>query len=419
MSKLSLQNWIALMSEAGVDFSFRPGSITRIEPAAQRLGIELDHEDLTTLETIRDQQRQSGDQRPRFMMVTVHHPQLNVPSRKHIGGGWGPGVPGAQQNPHPELLRLPAWGQMEERLLANIDASTVPIDWTPKDGSQPTLEKWKEWVKEIVEPISRRLWPVYQPGSTTWGASLAKLLDTDFSLLADLHDYHGLPIEGMYPTTVLHGDFFIEEDRGDADFGTGYDRYDPTLPLHTIQSLPTILEAGMADKVGTLDLQLKQFFQRPRAHQVAFLQQRTDYQYRWARTANTPSMVSGHCLQSSLAGCTAFAALGKGMSDESKGVLGQFMVDIGDRRVFAGVHYPSDNLASWYVALKLLPRVFDKDTAQKAQIFLVTAIATKSHVFDAIRRNLDSDRDSPYREIVEAIESLIQFPIELRGRGVI
>jgi hypothetical protein len=404
MSKVSLQNLIALLSEAGVELSARSGSSERIQQAAQRLGIALSPEDLMAVDAIRGARAESSSQKSEFLVNILHHPQLNVPSRRHtVGGGLGSGAVPGPTTPPPGTTRLPPWGQMEERLLASIDASTVPIDWTPEDHSEPTLSKWKEWVKKIVTTVSTTLWPVYEPGSTTWDASLTKLLDTDFSLLDDLHDYLGLPIDGMYPTTVLHSDCFMEEDNGDIDFGTDYERYDPTLLPHALQCLPTILMAGIADKVGTLDLQLKQFFQRPRAHQVAFLQQRTNYNYRWACTANTSSLVSGHCLQASLAGCTAFAALGKDMSNESIGVLGQFTMDIGDRRVFAGIHYPSDNLASWYVALNLLPRVFDKDTAQKTKEFLVTAIATKSRVFDAIRNNLTTDPDSPYRAIVDAI----------------
>jgi hypothetical protein len=407
MSKFSLQDLIALLSEAGVELSARQGSSERIQKAAQRLGIELSPEDLRAVDAIRGARAESRSPTPEFLVNILHHPQLNVPSRRHTIGGGGSGAPPGPRQPQPGTGWLPPWGQMEERLLASIDASTVPIDWTPEDHSEPTLSKWKEWVKKIVMTVSTTLWPIYEPGSATWDASLSKLLDTDFNLLDDLHDNFGLPIDGMYPTTVLHSDFFTEEDNGEIDFGTDYERYDPTLLPHAIQCLPIILMAGIADKVGTLDLQLKQFFQRPRAHQVAFLQQRTNYNYRWAYTANTPSLVSGHCLQASLAGCTAFAALGKDMSNESIAVLSQFTMDIGDRRVFAGVHYPSDNLASWYVALNLLPRVFDKDTAQRTKVFLVMAIATKSHVFDAIRNNLTTDPDSPYRAIVAAIERSI------------
>jgi PAP2 superfamily len=344
----------------------------------------------------------STDNKLRFLVNVIHHPQLTIPSRTgSTGGETTTGLQSAESG------RLPPWGQMEDMLLASITQAPIPIDWKPDDRTESTLEYWEKWLGGIVEGIASHLWPVYTPGSADWNSeSVANLFDADFQLLAKLHQNLRLPIKAMFPTTVMHSDFFEQEDDGTIPFGAGYDRYDPTLSPDIIKGLPTILMAGMANKVGTLDLQLKHCFQRPRPYQVAVLQGRRGYSYRWAQTGNTPSLVSGHCLQSSLAGCTAFATLMQDQSARSIDVLRQFTVDIGDRRVFAGIHYPSDSLASWYTALNLVSCTFTEETVGPARKFLWEAINEKSDVFAAVKAHVHSNEASPYEKIVEEIRRL-------------
>ena len=118
--------------------------------------------------------------------------------------------------------------------------------------------------------------------------------------------------------------------------------------------MPHLLQLGLHRKVGTFALQIKERLQRPRAYQVALIQGRAGFLHRPAATADTPSMCSGHCLQGSLAGCRVFDSDARRMTNRSIEILQQFTVDIGDRRVFAGVHYPSDNL-HLVVGLKSFP----------------------------------------------------------------
>jgi hypothetical protein len=63
-------------------------------------------------------------------------------------------------------------------------------------------------------------------------------------------------------------------------------------------------------------------------------------------------------------------------------MLRQYSVDVGDRRVLAGVHYPSDNLGSWTTALLLATCVCNGDTAGRAMLW--QAISTQSVVYSAI-----------------------------------
>jgi hypothetical protein len=292
---------------------------------------------------------------------------------------------------------LPPWGQMDEELLALIDSSPVPPDWTPH---QP-FETWRD---KTIERIADTLWPIYRANGSAWQSpAVAELFDADFSLMAPLHPILGLPIRGMLSTTATHSDLFAEEDDEKVGFGNDYTRYDPSLNGLVKDQFRNVLHAGYLNKVGTIPLQFKQVFQRPRPWQVAFIQGRSGYQYRVAASANTPSLVSGHCFQGSLAVCNVYAEFGHAMSSESVEVLKQFAVDIGDRRVFAGVHYPSDNLSSWFAALELVPYVFDRSRVSAVKKFLCGAINGKSAVFAAIRGHVAANKKSPYRAIVAAI----------------
>jgi hypothetical protein len=399
----SMKELLAVFREAGVELSFRPGAVEWLIAVAEKRGIRLESEDEAAL--MRFEEPRSI--KPDFLVNVMYHPQLAIPARRPR--------PAKAQKPEARPLPkngLPPWGQMEERLVAAKDTLVIPIDWWIKEGELPGREDWDLWVDDIVERIDYLLWPEYKPGDSSVPDrdDIANLMDADFSLLDDLHDNLQLPIPAEYPTQVFHNEFFTEEDDGTTPFGTGYERYDPTLPARILRDLPIIFSAGMADKVGTLDLQLKQRFQRPRAHQVAFLQNRTNYNYRWARTANTPSLVSAHCLQASLGGCTAYVALASDLSGNTKSLtsLAQFTVDIGDRRNYAGVHYPSDNLASWYVAFKLIPQVFTTEEQKlNPALFLWLALNLRSDVFKAIQSYNKSRRgESPYAKMLAEIEKM-------------
>jgi hypothetical protein len=356
-------------------------------------------------------------------IALVSHPQMPIPYRRTR-----PIMTRAPARVPLPQYGLPPWGKMEERLVPGLDNAVIPIDWTPEnwreadddaDGRELNFHdgEWNIWLADIARTIDHLLWPKFNRNDPSrWNTeNIVKLFDADFAILAALHQNLDLPILSEHPTQVFHSEFFTEEDDGNVPFGNRYERYDPTLPAHVLRDIPDVLTAGMADKVGTLDLQLKTIFQRPRPHQVAFLQNRgnDDYNYRWAHTANTPSLVAGHCLQGCIAGCTAYAAL---HSDVRKGpsliALEQFAVDIGDRRVYAGIHYPSDNLASWYVAMRLVPKVFtskDRHLELDPAQFLWEAISKRSDVYATIKDFDTRHKDvSPYTDMLDELKKLGQ-----------
>ena len=83
--------------------------------------------------------------------------------------------------------------------------------------------------------------------------------------------------------------------------------------------------------------------------------------------------------------------------------LSHFGMDHGDRRVFAGVHYPSDNLASWAIASDLISRIFNY--ADIISPFLKDAISKRSAVFHLI--NTHYTKQKTLKPLVDYMETEI------------
>lgn len=300
-------------------------------------------------------------------------------------------------------LNLPPWGLMHEAYMAEIANKPIPADCKTLDGQPATLVRWQAWLNQVVDDMATSIWPRYDAAAADWrGTAVAAapaLNDADYRLLRQLRPALQLSVTARTPTTETHGKFFEDEDMG--SIGVNHAVYDPGLPPALLHALPGVLFAGVERKVGSFDLQLKHALQRPRPHQVALLQNRP-YSFLLAKSAFTPSLVSGHCLQGALAGCHAFDTWRQaGFNDATSiDLLGQFCCDVGDRRVFAGVHYPSDNLSSWYAALRICAQVFaDTEPAR----FLWRAITTRSRVYAAIAAHAAQYGNSPYRPALQLL----------------
>jgi hypothetical protein len=121
------------------------------------------------------------------------------------------------------------------------------------------------------------------------------------------------------------------------------------------------------------------------------------------RTSQTPSMCSNHCLQG-MVGVGGvyedFHARGISFNPDA---LKQFAVDIGDRRVMAGIHYPSDNLSSWILVLSLAPLAYRDATVKN---FLWDAIEHRSVIYRRIVEFAEKPAGEAYRPALEYLHSL-------------
>jgi hypothetical protein len=407
MSTMSRDKLLAVLHEIAMDSTFQGQLLTAADRAAQIL--KFDSEDKQQFhQVVIDEFRRLGEREAsnavRFapnLLGWGDVDRLKAHAKTECAAA--PGSLGAKAR------HLPPWGQIDEHQTWLSQHWQIPVKWGHgKEGANGACPQWRSWLDDVVGTIDTTLWPVYQPrGASMASPKVKRLLEADFELLSKLHSYISHGIKGS-SSRATHARFFAEEDQGVCKVGSSYNVYDDTLDSHDLANMPNTLEDGSVLKVGTLHLQLKQIFQRPRPSQVAYILGMKTYKYLAAASANTPSLVSGHSLQGSIAGCHAFVDLRLNAQNKthSRERMQQFTVDVGDRRVFAGVHYPSDNLASWITALKLVPHVFEPTVTPDVVAFLWEAITEKSDVYDAISTHVKSRGDSAYGPAIKALDEL-------------
>lgn len=308
------------------------------------------------------------------------------------------GAPGATPTVR---LDLPPYGCMHEALEAEVAGQPFPAQFRIK-GAVPTKEEFFQWIDNLADELATFLWPRYKDGNWA-GKAIAhadEMTITDIALLQQLRTNIDLPITARQKTTITHRTLFTFEDTGAP--GNRIIDYDNTVPESLVGLMQTsVLKAGGA--VSAISLGLKQRIQRPRAYQAALIRG-IPYTYLLANTAVTPSMVSGHCLEGSAACCGAYLDLRKQI-DAAPGLtpyFQQYMIDIGDRRVFAGVHYPTDNVSSWFCDLRMCENLYGVDAAL-AKAFLWRAITQRSTVYRALSEAAKSS--ALYASILSTLEA--------------
>lgn len=303
-------------------------------------------------------------------------------------------------------LQFPPYGIMDNDYLKNLGSKNLPgspaESIVPPDfgacGEIDAAGREAAWVDlrdRIVHEIEDSIWPVWDAKSRAWkGAAVANMLPltcADLEILLQLRVGPHLAINSL-PTANTraincpsHLAFFEEEDQ--AKIFSSYSFYDRTLDSRFAPTFADAFFAGLGAKCSSTQLQLKQRFQRPRAYQIAFLMAISEFNLEEATSSMTPSMVSGHSLQGLIGvGAVMEQIIKSGVSftDDNWQALRQFAVDIGDRRVMAGVHYPSDNLASWIVLMRLARHIYH---CEEVKHRLWRAITEQSLIYRLVRKS--------------------------------
>ena len=276
---------------------------------------------------------------------------------------------------------FPPYGEMTNQLQRDWDNDrTGP----PRDFQPPAV--WAEVRNGLTVTLEKFLWPRWNPEADDWRevpskARMKALTEADLDLIVDfrMNSLHKIPNAPNGTGQAFdHNKFYVDEDQN--DFLASLDFYDKTVTPQRKAELIALFDQVGPGKLGTVLLQLKMEFQRPRAVQTAFRFKKMPVRALRALSAGTPSLPSGHAIQALLAigavieallpfpTCTPFLLP----------ALLQLAVDIGDRRVFAGIHYPSDAIASWIVVMTLADYVFRKP---EAKVLLREAIKTRSEVY--------------------------------------
>lgn len=304
---------------------------------------------------------------------------------------------------HPDRpnLAYPPYGYM---VLEWEKLTRKPLRPPPAWQADFTYDQWRD---KIVDLLSRVLWPRYRNGA--WEGPAMKFMDAitdqDFELLKILRPKIDEQLT-LGSEAISQYRLFIIEDESDAVDAGGTVRLDRSVDATLrkylankaeapiIEQLASGYIAGIGAKAGIVDLDLKNDMQRPRAYQVAFLKG-IPFSHQHAKSAVTPSMISGHCLEMLMGGLAAFfRARDLGCSVAALAAIAQHAVDCGDRRVYAGVHYPSDNISSWITGLLLAPLV---SPGNEGREWLWQAISELSVVYREIGRAIDDGRGESYK----------------------
>jgi hypothetical protein len=279
------------------------------------------------------------------------------------------------------LQPFPPYGNLARAYAEQIRSPRPPLDF--RDA-----EDWRSFIGRLVSEINRVLWPSWDYDTGTWvnedREKMIALTEADFSIL-DSFGYEPpalareVHVTGAVAWVGTHEAFFEDEDA--TLLGARAPLYASTMPAFMAKGFPRRLDKALSAKVGTASMQVKHSLQRPRAYQVALLMGRSHFQWTTGATSMSPSMSSGHSLQGLLMTAGAVdMALSEGIELPEPTIQGleQFAVDVGDRRVWAGIHYPSDNIASWIVAAHLGSAVLQH---ARARSLVVNAVLTRSEVW--------------------------------------
>lgn len=306
------------------------------------------------------------------------------------------------------MISFPPYGVFARIYRDSVDPNALaPVVWRPDLPTAEREKTWLDWRYQTVELITSTLWPMWDDASSTWkngdSSKMMALTLADFGLFDMIHQdgvFDRQPVSPVAAASIpTHRQYFVDEDT--SKLADRYHFYDTTLPSAQLEKVLPDLRRSLSEKTSSLSIQVKQLIQRPRAYQVAKMLNR-EHRFELALTSMTSSMSSGHCFQ----GCFISAGIyeswllrGFHPTAEQTTALGQFGVDIGDRRVFAGAHYPSDNLASWMMALRLVREV---SSDERVHQFLSKSILEQSYVF----KLLDSSSHPRYAEALDTVKSL-------------
>jgi hypothetical protein len=266
-------------------------------------------------------------------------------------------------------LAFVPWGWMPSSMQIRVGMEPPFTRFRAANGWPGNTDEWQKWLEDVANAMKEFLWPRWDTQSRTWDGDVRaakELTVADLELMQVLRPRLDAPI-GAGGTA--HRRLFLEEDKGPPTW-KGLLEYLPAASGNLQQQFDGLLIEGGMQLAEPAILQLKMRMQRPRPYQTSFLLGTDVFPYDVAVTAVTPSLVSGNCLQGMMALANVVVRsefrTGEPLSSEVLLALQRFFVDGGDRRVYAGVHYPSDNLSSWFAALRLCRRLaFDNPDDQE------------------------------------------------------
>lgn len=263
--------------------------------------------------------------------------------------------------------KFPPYGLLHKNFQAVVSANATRVSPAPHTS-------WNDHLNGLISGIETHIWPRWNFATGTWAGALTPTY-IEALTRADLNCVQNL--NRNIPDNSREWLLFIQEDRPGS-------RADPLAAVRQDARLPPAFINNLA--INTIALKpyiagSKFLFQRPRPAQMALILS-IPITVLYAESSLSPSLVSGHGLEGIAGVCNAFTATRAGLSAANTTAAKEWAVGIGDRRVFAGVHYPSDNFASWYVASQIAPFIWTTPgDAAAAKAFMWEAISQHSLVY--------------------------------------
>lgn len=297
-------------------------------------------------------------------------------------------------------MNLPPYGSPPKQISMPVPYKRME-DWSGSDS------EWRAFYDTMVSDIKTHIWPVWNTSTLSWdgdAAQFAQAATKAENALCIQHIQkanvlqqlpHTPQYQGPHAPKSHYWHYSVEDAIGSFGAGSKFEIKVQSFPIRNVvyyddQIVPEDMDQffpKMFRRKYEGIYRTKLEFRRPRPQQTAFIFGQEDFVWQQARsnvhTGNHPALISGHCAQGLLLMCTLVDELlqtGTPASDIRLDAYAQYAVDFGDRRVFAGVHYPTDNLSSWVMVLRLIPWVFPKH-GDFLQSFIREAIMTKSTVY--------------------------------------
>lgn len=301
-------------------------------------------------------------------------------------------------------MQLPPYGLFSVGLRQYAADPTIMSDWRPGIPEEDRLTSFHDWRNDILRRLSDSIWPSFDRAQKKWIGQASQWSEAatkrELELVAKHFQGANAQINKM-PTLSKSPEFghshleqFRVEDNPDQPAAINLRDYVSDLSeaqFHLARSV--VDDAYESNKLPGL-FWFKNEFTRPRPYQTAHIYSLYNFENYPALSARHSSFYSGHCLEGIIISATIFdlwQSDSASYSNEQIEALSRFAVDFGDRRVFAGVHYPSDNVGSWVIALNLIPNIF-KNSAPVLQ-FVKNAITNYSVVFNLIDMNYRTEND--------------------------
>lgn len=263
------------------------------------------------------------------------------------------------------------YGFMTSAYQGAASLGNTPSAWDKTIG-------YASWIDARAQDIGDQLWPLWTPAGWT-GAARNTAIDltiADLELMAGpLRNASTWPGREMEKGPT-NDHWFAVEDQLFTQQWEG--RFQVAFPGVDPQAMYLGFQRGDDLFAGSISFLLKERLNRPRPHQAAYWLGPTLIpslpNLQGGRSAWSSAAISGHTFQGLMACLAAFLDQGSKMNGKAVILLQRYAADIADRRVFAGVHYPSDNVMSWWTAFEALPMLAPPGKYQAMKDFTVGVV---------------------------------------------